>query len=110
MEKLVTTTGLLETAVSARAKRGLKQLKSLMARDAHHQTGETTVLRHREHPTCAIFIPSADVAGALRLQHQRTLPLCSSGGVGGRDTTNKKGGVRLGRSPRHSNKGDAPRF
>jgi hypothetical protein len=32
-----------------------------------------------EHPNCPFFISSADVAGALRLQHQRTLPLFASG-------------------------------
>jgi hypothetical protein len=31
--------GLLKIAVSARAKRGLKRLESLVARTAHHQTG-----------------------------------------------------------------------
>jgi hypothetical protein len=32
-----------------------------------------------EHPTCAIFIQSADFAGAKRLQNQRTLSIFASG-------------------------------
>jgi hypothetical protein len=32
-----------------------------------------------EYPNCAFFIPSADFAGALRLQNQRFLPICASG-------------------------------
>jgi hypothetical protein len=36
-----------------------------------------------EHPNCPFFISSADVAGALRLQHQRTLPMVAGGGGGG---------------------------
>jgi hypothetical protein len=40
----------------------------------------------REHSTYTIFIQSADVAGAKRLQHQRTLPICASGGGDARAT------------------------
>jgi hypothetical protein len=40
---------------------------------------ELSVLTSREHSTCAIFIQRSDVAGALRLQHQISLPICAIG-------------------------------
>jgi hypothetical protein len=43
-----------------------------------------------ERPICTFLISSADVAGAKRLQHQRTLPVFV-GGVGYAHATHKNG-------------------